>query len=207
MDIFRSLNLNLLIILSILIALILIAVFSYINIILYSNFSEKNVQIKLNIKFLFGLINYERQVYPDEKNKNKKVRKEEHRYKEVILVEDIVGIIEILKHIKIEEFYSNIEYGNKNVAFTSFIFIFINTIYGNIINLINPDKMYLNVKPDYLNDYLDGYIKIHTRVNIRDLLRLIIRVSRMMKRKNGEFKKGDVDESDRVNKESYGDNC
>jgi len=187
--------------LSITLAFIFIFIISIstLNAIVYSKIRNDDVVINLNVKFLFNLININRQIYPADNKENRERGK--------ALADDIISFYYLLSRVKVEEFYSNIEFGSTNIQFTSFVFIFINTIYGNIINLIKPKKIYLNVRPDYLKSYLVGNIKVHLKLKIKDLIFLAKTLYVIYKKNKGEFRDGDKDESDRVDKKSYGDNC
>ena len=187
--------------------LIFIISISSLNIIIYSKIRNEDVVINLNVKFLFNLININRQIYPAEEKEKREKGKAKYKDKNLLLADDILSIYYLLSKVKLEEFYSDIEFGNTNIQFTSFIFILINTVYGNIINLIKPKKIYLNVKPNYLKDYLVGNVKLHLKPRIKDLIYLGRTLYSIYKKNKGEFREGDKDESDRVDQESYGDNC
>lgn len=195
--------------LSITLAFIFIFIISIstLNAIVYSKIRNDDVVINLNVKFLFNLININRQIYPADNKENRERGKAQYKDKNILLADDIISFYYLLSRVKVEEFYSNIEFGSTNIQFTSFVFIFINTIYGNIINLIKPKKIYLNVRPDYLKSYLVGNIKVHLKLKIKDLIFLAKTLYVIYKKNKGEFRDGDKDESDRVDKKSYGDNC
>ncbi|MDU2198268.1 MAG: DUF2953 domain-containing protein, partial [Peptostreptococcaceae bacterium] len=76
-------------------------------------------------------------------------------------------------------------------------------IYGNLSSLINAEKIYLNVVPNFLENYINGRVKIHISPKIEDLLKLAMAFIKIY-RKN---KDGDHNESNRVNTKSYGDNA
>lgn len=180
---------------------------SILVIIIYIEIKDSDINIKLNIKYLFGLINIKKQIYPKEKEQyrpNEKTKGEGKPSK--LLAKDILNIYRLIRMIKIYDFYSNIEFGNKNIYFTSFIYVFINTIYGYLANYINPDKLYLIVKPNYLEDYLRGNIKIHIKAKIINLAFIGIKLYRIV-RKRKIINGGNSHEGDRVNPKFNGNNA
>ncbi len=196
------------------IAIIILVLFiiykSRLNIIISIDIDNNTKLIKLNIKYLFNLLNIKIQLYPPKKSigkkvgiKNKKVKEKVKKRKKYIFTDDILRIYKIANNIRIKELYSNINFGNKNIYFTCFIFVFINTIYGNLSSLINAEKIYLNVVPNFLENYINGRVKIHISPKIEDLLKLAMAFIKIY-RKN---KDGDHNESNRVNTKSYGDNA
>ena len=196
------------------IAIIILVLFiiykSRLNIIISIDIDNNTKLIKLNIKYLFNLLNIKIQLSPPKKSigkkvgiKNKKVKEKVKKRKKYIFTDDILRIYKIANNIRIKELYSNISFGNKNIYFTCFIFVFINTIYGNLSSLINAEKIYLNVVPNFLENYINGRVKIHISPKIEDLLKLAMAFIKIY-RKN---KDGDHNESNRVNTKSYGDNA
>ena len=67
------------------------------------------------------------------KSKRKLIKKLKSRK---ILARDVFAICRQLKKIDIEEFYSDVHIGNTNISITNFIYLFVNLIYGNLINII-----------------------------------------------------------------------
>ena len=184
---------------------------------------ENNININLNIKYLFNLINIKIPLYPTKSqgNKSKKVKKtdsdkEESKDKKkkkikdinmkAVEIEDIKIIYKLVLNIKIEEIYSDINFGNENIHFTCFIYIFINTVYGNIINFVNPEKIYLKVTPNFTHDYIMSKFKIHVKPTIKDIISIFIAIVKIYKKVKKRKKDGGIIEINRVNKKSYGDN-
>ena len=194
---------------SIIILVLLITYKSRLNIIVSIDIENNNKLIKLNIKYLFNLLNIKIQLYPPKKStkkkagkKNKKVKEKAKTRKIKLFSYEIIRIYKVASNVKVKELYSNISFGNKNIYFTGFIFLFINIIYGNLSNLINAEKIYLNVEPNFLDNYINGKIKIHISPKIEDLVKLsIVFLQIYIKSKDGVR-----DESNRVNTKSYGDN-
>ncbi|MGG7060521.1 DUF2953 domain-containing protein, partial [Clostridium tertium] len=121
----------------------------------------------------------------------------------------IKNIINLIFKVKVEEIYSYISFGNENVIFTSFIYVFINTIYGNVINIFSPNKIYLNITPDFTKNYIKGNVKIHIKPTIKDIINISIAMIKIYKKVkvNKRIKKdGGKIEINRVNTKSYGKN-
>lgn len=194
---------------SIIILVLLITYKSRLNIIISIDIENNNKLIKLNIKYLFNLLNIKIQLYPPKKStkkkvgtKNKKVKEKDKTRKIKLFSYEIIRIYKVASNVKVKELYSNISFGNKNIYFTCFIFLFINIIYGNLSNLINSEKIYLNVEPNFLDNYINGKIKIHISPKIEDLVKLsIVFLQIYIKSKDGVR-----NEINRVNTKSYGDN-
>lgn len=194
--------------LSILLALFILSLAlilkSYLNIILTCDVSNNDINIKLNVKYLFDLININVPIYPTKKNKNKKEPTKKN--KKVIKIKDLKKIYKLVKKIKIQEIYSDINFGNENINFTCFIYVFINCIYGNLINAINPEKMYLNANPNFTKNYINASIKLHLKPTIKDITSVAIAVFKIYKKTKMKKKDGGNSEINRVNTKSYGDN-
>ncbi|MBC5996134.1 DUF2953 domain-containing protein [Romboutsia ilealis] len=183
---------------------------SRLNIIISIDIDNNTKLIKLNIKYLFNLLNIKIQLYPPKKSivkkeeiKNKKEKEKSETRKIKLFSYEILRIYAVASNVQVKELYSNISFGNKNIYFTCFIYVFINTIYGNLSNLINAEKIYLNVEPNFLENYINGKVKIHISPKIEDLWKLAIAFIQNY-RKN---KDGDRNESNRVNTKPYGDNA
>ena len=190
----------------IVIVLILFIIYkSRINIIFTVDIDNSNSLIKLNIKYFFNLINIKIQVYPPKQNKKEtlkeKKEKEKKNKKVKIFKDDILQIISIIKSIRINELYSNIIFGNKNIYFTSFFYVFINVIYGNIFNIIDTKKIYLAVKPNYTGNFIKGNIKVHISPRIEDFFKLGSKFIKIYR----NSKDGGHNETNKYTK-SYGDN-
>lgn len=191
---------------------------SSINIIIIGEVNNNNININLNIKYMFNLINIKIPIYPlnkvkvkKDKNKSKKNIKHQNIKidKKSIEVNDIKNIINFIFKVKVEEIYSYISFGNENVIFTSFIYVFINTIYGNVINIFSPNKIYLNITPDFTKNYIKGNVKIHIKPTIKDIINISIAMIKIYKKVkvNKRIKKdGGKIEINRVNTKSYGKN-
>lgn len=191
---------------------------SSINIIIIGEVNNNDININLNIKYMFNLINIKIPIYPlnkekvkKDKNKSKKNIKHQNIKidKKSIEVNDIKNVINLIFKVKVEEIYSYISIGNENVIFTSFIYVFINTIYGNVINIFSPNKIYLNITPDFTKNYIKGNVKIHIKPSIKDIINISIAMIKIYKKSkvNKRIKKdGGKIEINRVNTKSYGKN-
>ncbi|HGM3505815.1 TPA: DUF2953 domain-containing protein, partial [Clostridioides difficile] len=180
---------------------------SHINILIIADINNKDIRLKLNIKYMFNLININRQLYPAENSKNndKKEGMKDNIDSSILLADDLLSVYRLLKKIKIHELYSNINFGTENIGLTSSVYVLINTLYGNLFNVINAEKMYLNVNPDFTKNYFFGNIRIHIRPRIKDLFNIIIMTNKIMNKNKGN-KEGDSNESNRFDTESYGNN-
>lgn len=193
---------------------------SSINIIIIGEVNNNDININLNIKYMFNLINIKIPIYQlnkekvkvkKDKNKSKKNIKHQNIKidKKSIEVNDIKNVINLIFKVKVEEIYSYISVGNENVIFTSFIYVFINTIYGNVINIFRPNKIYLNITPDFTKNYIKGNVKIHIKPTIKDIINISIAMIKIYKKSkvNKRIKKdGGKIEINRVNTKSYGKN-
>lgn len=189
--------------------LMLIAVFivSKLHIILSVDIDNSEFKININVRYLFNLININKQLYP---SKNKEIKRKEKKdnniqkkkIKTKLALSDFLTVHRTIKKIEIYEIYSKINYGSEIFSFTSFIYILINCIYGNIANLVSTKKLYLGVNPDYTKNYLKANIIIHAIPSIRDLIDVAIAVIKISN-KNKEASKH---ESNKFNAKSYGDN-
>ncbi|MGL6107392.1 DUF2953 domain-containing protein [Romboutsia sp.] len=183
---------------------------SKLNIILLSQINNTDINIKLNITYLFKLINIDMQLYPRKKKKKKANKEKSPKNKSKgghnkVSLKDIDSIFQLIKNIEIEEFYSNIEFGNENIGFTTFIYLLINTIYGHLINMINPNKIYLKVLPNFTEDYIKGNIKVHIKLSFKIIYKIIITTYKIYKKT--KHKEDGKNESTWFNKKSYGDNA
>ena len=179
---------------------------SRINIIFILDIDNNKPLIILNGKYLFNIINVKVQIYPPKHNKKQNLKKnkqkENSNKKLKILKEDILYIIGIIKRSKVKELYSDISFGNKNIYFTSFLYIFINSIYGSILNIIDAKKIHLAVKPNYTDDFIKGNIRIHISFKIEDFFKIGIRFIKIYR----NSKDGGNNETYKYTK-SYGDNA
>ncbi|MEG2789832.1 MAG: DUF2953 domain-containing protein, partial [Romboutsia sp.] len=146
-----------------------------------------------------------KQLYPPkskEKKTNTNKKNERKKRKSKVKFEDILSIYNLLKKIKIEELYSEIEFGNENISFTTFIYIFINAIYGNLANIIEINKIYLSINPNFTKNYITTNIKLHIKPTIKDLIDIGKAIYKIYKNN----KDGEVNESNKFNEKSYGNN-
>lgn len=123
----------------------------------------------------------------------------------ILLVDDFLSIYRLLKKIKIYEFYLNINFGIGNIGLIFFVYVLINILYGNLFNMIDVEKMYLNVNLDFIKDYVLGNIRIYIRLRIKVLFNIIIMINKIMNKNKGN-KEGDSNESNRFDIEFYGNN-
>ena len=124
-----------------------------------------------------------------------------------ILLSDFLYILKALKAIEIEEFYSDIEIGNTNISITVFAYLCINLIYGNLINIINPNKFYMNIKPNFIenNIYID--FKIHIKQTIKDSVNILKAIFILVKNSKKIKKEDTKYESSRFNTKYNGNNA
>ena len=138
------------------------------------------------------------------KSKRKLIKKLKSRK---ILARDVFAICRQLKKIDIEEFYSDFHIGNTNISITNFIYLFVNLIYGNLINIIDPNKFYMNIKPNFIENKLYIDFKIHVKPSIKniiDILKAILIANKNSKKIKKEDKKY---ESNRINTKHHGNNA
>ena len=60
---------------------------------------------------------------------------------------------------------------------------------GNIINIFDSEKMYLNLVQNFTDNYIDGTIMIHIKIRINEIVKSILLIFKIMKRvktKEGE---------------------
>lgn len=180
------------------------------NIILTSKVVNEDIKISLNLRYLFNIININIPIYPrNAKSKKKEIKsnKKKNIKARKILLSDFLYILKALKAIEIEEFYSDIEIGNTNISITVFAYLCINLIYGNLINIINPNKFYMNIKPNFIenNIYID--FKIHIKPTIKDLVD-ILKAILIAAKNSKKIKKEDTKyESSRFNTKYNGNNA
>ena len=162
--------------------------------ILYSHFlfeikfKNKKIVIRLKIKLLFKLIRINIQLYPPKKKRAKK----KSSLKDLKLLEDeLNNIINIIRKIKPVEIYSNIYISNTNPYIIIYANALINTIYGNIINIFNCEKIYLNITPKFVENNIEGSVKIHIKFRVISFFKgipIFIRVLRLkLKSKEGDI--------------------
>ena len=162
--------------------------------ILYSHFlfeikfKNEKVVIRLKIKLLFKLIRINIQLYPPKKKSDKK----KGSLKDLRFLEgELHNIIDIMKKIKLVELYSDIYLSNTNPYITIYVNALINAIYGNIINIFNCEKIYLNITPKFVENNIEGSVKIHIKFRVISFFKgipIFIRVLRLkLKSKEGDI--------------------
>lgn len=183
--------------------------FSKIHILLTLDVKNKDIKVNLNIKYLFRLIDINIPIYPiNKKNKISKKNKikEKHKSKIRLNLEEIKIIYILLDKVKIEEVYANINFGNENISFTSYLYVIINFIYSNLMNIINCNYIYLKVTPEFTKNYLDLNARIKIQPTIKDIIAIYIAVYKIYKRINKDKKDGVNIEVNKCDKKSYGNN-
>ena len=162
--------------------------------ILYSHFlfeikfKDEKVGIRLKNKLLFKLIRINIQLYPPKKKRDKK----KSSLKDLKLLEDeLNNIINIIRKIKPVEIYSNIYISNTNPYIIIYANALINAIYGNIINIFNCEKIYLNITPKFVENNIEGSVTIHIKFRVISFFKgipIFIRVLRLkLKSKEGDI--------------------
>lgn len=185
------------------------------NIILMSKVVNEDIKISLNLRYLFNIININIPIYPRKaKSKKKEIKsnKKKALFKKnikdrKILLSDFLYFLKSLKAIEIEEFYSDIEIGNTNISITVFAYLCINLIYGNLINIIDPNKFYMNIKPNFIenNIYID--FKIHIKQTIKDSVNILKAIFILVKNSKKIKKEDTKYESSRFNTKYNGNNA
>lgn len=198
---------NYILIIFFLVVLITAILKSMIHLIFTVDIENKDLCVKLYIKYMFNLVNIEKQLYPQTNEKNRRKAKDKNsvkksKIKTKLFFSDILSVLRLLDKIKIHEVYSKVNYGSEVFTFTSFLYILINTIYGNIANIVNTDKLYLAVNPDYTKKFIRASIRVHAVPKVKDLIKVGIAFIKIYN-KNKEASKH---ESDKFNTKSYGDN-
>ena len=179
----------------IIIFLIVLSILSYYHFIISINIKDNKINIQLNIKLLFKIINIKKQIYPPKKKKKKK----KGNWKNIKFIKgELSNILEVTKKVKLVELYSDIKFSNKNPYITIYTSALINGIYGNIINILQFKKMHLNIVQDFSDDNICGTIKIHIKFRVSIIIKalpILLRVViRIIKRKLSS-KKGDKNDS------------
>jgi len=165
--------------LTIILAIILIIITFIItpfNIILKCKIINEDIKIDLNLIYMFNIINLNIPIYPKKiKSKEKEIKQSKIKIKKSlekrkILLKDIFKIYEELKKIEIEEFYSDIYISNTDISITNFIYLFVNLVYGNLISIINSNKLYMNIKPNFIENKVYIDFKIHLKITIKNII-------------------------------------
>lgn len=197
-----------LLIICIAVVLLLILFISKLNILLTTKVKNEDIKVDLRIKYFFNIININIPLYPTNKKNSKNKKGEVKRNRSIYNsnLKEIKVVFGLLKKVKIEEIYININFGNENIPFTSFIYVFINFIYSNIINIIDSNRVYLNVKPDFTRNFINCDSKIEIKPTIKDIIIISIAVFKIYIELNKGKRNGGNIEIDKLNKNSYGDN-
>lgn len=199
----------------ILVVLIIILVIYFLNsglnIILLCNANNKDIKVNISIRYFFNLIKINFQIYPikNKDKKEKKVKKEAKKVKNKIQMpskKDLLQIYNSIKKIDIKEIYSDIYLGNENVYFVCFINLLINTIYGNLINIFNSEKVYLKITPNFIETVLKANIKLHIKITFKTIIEIGFKVLKVYIKSNKKVKEANKNERTWFNKKSYGNN-
>lgn len=154
---------------------------STIHIIITSNIDNKDAEIKISFIYFFNLINITKTIYPISKSDEEKHEKKKNKYKEdksrlkklnlkKIELENLIVLYRIIRKVRISEIYSNLSYGSENIQLTSFIYVLVNMIYGNISNYFKSDKMYLKVSPCYNQNFIKYKGILHVSPTVKDII-------------------------------------
>lgn len=199
----------------ILVVLIIILVIYFLNsglnIILLCNANNKDIKVNVSIRYFFNLIKINFQIYPikNKDKKEKKVKKEAKKVKNKIQMpskKDLLQIYNSIKKIDIKEIYSDISLGNENVYFVCFINLLINTIYGNLINIFNSEKVYLKITPNFIESVIKANIKVHIKITFKTIIEIGFKVFKVYIKSNKKVKEANKNECTWFNKKSYGNN-
>lgn len=199
----------------ILVVLIIILVIYFLNsglnIILLCNANNKDIKVNISIRYFFNLIKINFQIYPikNKDKKEKKVKKEAKKVKNKIQMpskKDLLQIYYSIKKIDIKEIYSDIYLGNENVYFVCFINLLINTIYANLINIFNSEKVYLKITPNFIETVLKANIKLHIKITFKTIIEIGFKVFKVYIKSNKKVKEANKNERTWFNKKSYGNN-
>ena len=199
----------------ILVVLIIILVIYFLNsglnIILLCNANNKDIKVNISIRYFFNLIKINFQIYPmkNKDKKEKKVKKEAKKVKNKIQMpskKDLLQIYNSIKKIDIKEIYSDIYLGNENVYFVCFINLLINTIYANLINIFNSEKVYLKITPNFIETVLKANIKLHIKITFKTIIEIGFKVFKVYIKSNKKVKEANKNERTWFNKKSYGNN-
>jgi len=199
----------------ILVVLIIILVIYFLNsglnIILLCNANNKDIKVNVSIRYFFNLIKINFQIYPikNKDKKEKKVKKEAKKVKNKIQMpskKDLLQIYNSIKKIDIKEIYSDIYLGNENVYFVCFINLLINTIYANLINIFNSEKVYLKITPNFIETVMKANIKLHIKITFKTIIEIGFKVFKVYIKSNKKVKEANKNERTWFNKKSYGNN-
>lgn len=168
------------------IIILIILLLSPLHIKVESKIYDKNIKVRLRIIYLYGLIRLKIKLYPRDKpkkqkkkkpKKEKKIKKRKEgkkkSLKKKISKKLIIESIRFIRNIKIEELYSDITYKSSNPKISSYVYLLINIIYGQIITFVEPKKIYLRVNQPYDKLYSKLKFKIHIKITIKDIISLV----------------------------------
>jgi hypothetical protein len=180
---YKDLIIVLIFFIMILLPIVLVLIFilkSTIHIVITSNISNTDTEVKVSFRYFFNLINITKTVYPigksDEKKdkKNNKDKEDQSSFNilnlKKIEIENLVVLYKVIRKVKISEIYSDFSYGSENIQLTSFVYVLVNILYGNIINYFESDKIYLKVLPLYNQSYIKHKGIIHISPTIKDII-------------------------------------
>jgi len=202
--------------LTIILAIILIIITFIItpfNIILKCKIINEDIKIDLNLIYMFNIINLNIPIYPKKiKSKKKEIKQSKIKIEKKlnnrkILLKDILKIYEELKKIEIEEFYSDIYISNTDISITNFIYLFVNLVYGNLISIINSNKLYMNIKPNFIENKVYIDFKIHLKITIKNIIDISKSIFIAYKNSKNIKKEGKKYESNRVYTKHNGNNA
>lgn len=192
---------------------------SRIHVIVTADIDNKNTEIRVSLRYFFNLINITKTVYPiskpKEEKKNKKNKESKSKSKKVklqmIQLENLLALYRIVRKVQVSEVYSNLSYGSENINFTSFIYVLINILYGNVSNYFDSKKMYLKVTPCYTQNFIKYKGVLHIRPTMKDIVVLIkgvykIYIDIKIYKKVKYNEECEVDEIGKFNKEYNGYN-
>ena len=184
------------------------------HIILTSKVVNQDIKIDLNLRYMLNTININIPIYPRKiESKKKELKKSKRKRKLIkklksrkILAKDFFEICREIKKIEIEEFYSDVHIGNTNIAITNFAYLFANLIYGNLINIIDSNKFYMNIKPNFIENKLYIDFKIHVKPSIKNIIDILEAIFIANKNSKKIKEEGKKYESNRVNTKHHGNN-
>lgn len=182
-----------------------------IHIIVTSKVIDKDIKVDLNLRYMLNIININIPIYPLKiKSRKKELKKNKSQQKKInfkkIYSQDILKAYRVIQKIEIEELYSDIYIGNTNISFTNFVYLFVNLIYGNLINIIDANKFYMNIKPNFIENKIHIDFKIHIKLTIKNIID-ILKVMFVVYKNSKKIKKEEEKyESNRFNTKYHGNN-
>ena len=142
---------------------------------------NEDIKINLNLRYMFNIININIPIYPTKKKSMKKELKKTKRKnifikklkEKQIPIKYFLEIYKLFKNIEIEDCYSDIYRGNTNIAITNFAYLSVNLIYGNLINIINPNRFYMNIKPNFIENKIYIDFKLYIKPSIKNIIEIL----------------------------------